>query len=168
MSSYSIEIVPYDPRWPAAYEQELKRLNKAIGSHVLRFEHMGSTAVTGLAAKPIVDISAAVKSLGDVPALFADLEAVGYRPIEQSSPDRYDLWRQTSNAPPTHILHFMELESDAWMRPLIFRNALRADPELRARYMQLKEQLASSFASDIKSYGQGKTDFVNQVLDSIL
>lgn len=168
MSSYSVEIVPYDSSWPAAYDQELERLSRAIGSHVLRFEHMGSTAVPGLAAKPIVDISAAVRCLGDVPCLFPDLGALGYKPIEQSSPDRYDLWRQTLHDPPTHILHFMELDSDAWMRPLIFRNALRADSELRARYTQLKERLANSFASDSKSYGQGKTDFVNQVIHSIL
>lgn len=168
MSSYSIEIVPYDPSWPAAYEQESERLSRAIGLYVLRFEHMGSTAVPGLAAKPIIDISAAVRGLVDVPTLFPDLERMGYKPIEQSSPDRYDLWRQTSNSPPTHILHFMEMGSDAWMRPLIFRNALRADHELRARYIQLKERLASSFASDSKSYGKGKTDFVNGVIDSIL
>lgn len=168
VSSYSIEIAAYDPSWIEAYQQEAERLEKAIGSRVLRFEHMGSTAVPGLAAKPIIDISAAVPKLENAQDLFPTLDGLGYKPIEQTSTDRYDLWRQTADRPPTHILHFMELESDAWIRPLIFRNALRADPELRATYASLKEGLAGSYGSDIRAYGKGKTEFINNVIDSML
>jgi GrpB-like predicted nucleotidyltransferase (UPF0157 family) len=168
VSSYSIEIVQYDPSWPAAYAQEERRIAEAIGSHVVRFEHMGSTAVPGLAAKPIIDISAAVSRLEGVPSLFPALRALGYEPIPQESPDRFDLWRQPTNGPPTHILHFMELDSEAWIRPLIFRNALRADPDLRAEYISLKQTLADTCASDIKEYGKGKTEFITKVLEAML
>ena len=168
MASYTIEIVPYDPTWPEAYEKEVERLRSAIGQHVSRFEHMGSSAVPGLAAKPIIDISAAIDSLSSVPSLFSVLEPLGYKPIPQDSEDRFDLWLQPKEGPPTHILHFMETDSDAWRRPLIFRNALRADAALREEYMVLKAKLADSCGSDIRCYGKGKSKFINRVIDSIL
>lgn len=168
MASYQIEIVPYDPGWPAAYEKEVHRLHSAIGHNVVRFEHMGSSSVPGLAAKPIIDISAAVQSLAEAPELFPLLERLGYQPIPQDSPDRYDLWLQPGEGPPTHILHFMEADSEAWIRPLIFRNALRADAALREEYMVLKAELAERCGSDIKCYGKGKGEFINRVIDSFL
>jgi GrpB-like predicted nucleotidyltransferase (UPF0157 family) len=168
VAGYPIQIVSYDPCWPTAYQAEQDRLQKAIGQHVLRFEHMGSTSVPGLDSKPIIDISAAVADLASVPNLFPTLESLGYKPIEQRSADRYDLWNVAGPGHPTHILHFMQDGSDAWVRPIVFRNALRADPKLRAEYSELKRQLADSCKDDIDKYGSGKTEFVHQVLNEML
>jgi GrpB-like predicted nucleotidyltransferase (UPF0157 family) len=168
VAGYPIEIVSYDPRWGEAFEKERVRLADALGHHVLRFEHMGSTSVPGLDSKPIIDISAAVADLAVVPSLFDVLGKLEYQPIVQKSPDRYDLWRVCGKGHPSHILHFMVDGSDAWFHPIIFRNALRADPTLRTQYSELKRQLASACGDDIDKYGTGKTDFVRHVLDAML
>ena len=168
MAGYPIEVVPYDPCWPEAFEKEKSRLQNAFGSDVLRFEHMGSTAVPGLDSKPIIDISAAVADLSVVPALFEKCRELGYTPIEQKSADRYDLWKTCGKGHPSHILHFMKEGSDAWVRPIVFRNALRADAQLRTEYSELKRQLADACGDDIEKYGKGKTEFVRRVVDEIL
>ena len=168
VAGYTIEIVPYDPCWVAAYELERDLLAGAIGATVLRFEHMGSTSVPGLDSKPIIDISAAVSDLAVVSTLLADLEKIGYKPIEQKSHDRFDLWKVCPKGYPSHILHFMKEGSDAWVKPIVFRNALRADPGLRAEYSVLKRNLAEACGDDIDRYGKGKTDFVQRVLDEML
>jgi len=160
--------VPYDPAWPQSYEAECARLKLALGAKVLAFEHMGSTAVPGMRSKPIIDISVAVADLGSVPSLFPVLHELGYAPIPQNSTDRYDLWKQCPGKCPSHILHFMVKGSGAWIRPIIFRNALRADAELRDRYGDLKERLASEFGDDIQGYGKAKTDFVRGVVEPFL
>lgn len=168
MQSYPIEIVAYDPKWVELYEQERNRLADAIGGDVLQFEHMGSTSVPGLAAKPIIDISAGLRRLEDSTDLIPKVEELGYRPIPQRSGDRYDLWYCPEGRRPTHILHFMERDSDAWRRPLIFRNALRADGELRARYSDLKSRLAVACGEDIQRYGAEKSEFITSVVDDLL
>jgi GrpB-like predicted nucleotidyltransferase (UPF0157 family) len=147
---------------------ELQRLQEAIGSHVLRFEHMGSTSVPGLDSKPIIDISAAVDDLGIVPSLFQVLKTLGYGPIAQESANRYDLWKLCDKGRPSHILHFMADGSDAWKRPLVFRDALREDSDLRDDYSSLKKNLASACGNDIKRYGNGKTEFVERVVNNRL
>ncbi len=129
---------------------------------------MGSTAVPGLDSKPIIDLSAAVRDLGVVPSLLSALEAAGYRQIELDTDDRFDLWRQVGCGPPTHILHFMEDGSGAWVRPLIFRNALRADVALREEYAELKRRLALECVDDIRRYGKGKTEFIHRVVNAYL
>jgi len=156
VAGYLIEIVPYDPSWPTAYEEERTRLHRALGDCVARLEHMGSTSVPGLDSKPIIDIAAAVTSLATVPDLFPKLEGLGYQPIDQRSPDRYDLWRVGDKGHPSHILHFMADGSDAWIRPIIFRNALRADANIREKYSELKRKLAEECGDDIIAYGQMK------------
>jgi len=168
VAGYRIEIVPYDPSWPKAYEEERNRLAQAIGAHVLRFEHMGSTAVPELESKPIIDISAAVADLSQVPSLFEALEDLGYTPTEEQANDRFDLWRMGDKPYPTHILHFMQEGSDAWVRPIIFRNALRADPVLRKEYSDIKHELAGACGEDIKKYGHGKTEFIESVIAEML
>lgn len=168
MAGYRIEIVSYDPGWPAAYERELARLESALGDAVIQFQHMGSTAVPGLDSKPIIDISAAIEDMSMVPKLFPLLEPLGYKPIEQRSTDRYDLWRLGEKGYPSHILHFMKEGSDAWAKPLRFRDALRADSMLCARYGDLKRALAAACGDDIEKYGRGKTDFVNSVISEVM
>ena len=168
MTGYRIEIVPYDPCWPKAYEEERDRIAAAIGEQVVRFEHMGSTAVAEMESKPIIDISAAVADFSVVPNLFPALEKLGYKPIEQQAKDRYDLWRMGGKTYPSHILHFMKDGSDAWVRPIIFRNALRADPHLREQYGEIKRRLAEACGDDIKEYGHGKTEFIESVIAEML
>ncbi|MEA2552519.1 MAG: hypothetical protein QOJ65_695 [Fimbriimonadaceae bacterium] len=168
MEGYSIEIVPYDPSWAEAYEEERDRLSSVLKERVIKYEHMGSTSVPGLAAKPIIDISAAVRDLASVPELFTGLKPLGYEVRPQESADRYDLWCRPAAQRPTHILHFMEDGSDAWIRPIIFRNALRADPDLRRQYAELKLKLAQACRDDNPTYGRKKTAFIERVVDGVL
>lgn len=168
MQRYTIEIVPYDPDWPAAYECERRRIEPALSEHVLRYEHMGSTSVPGLEAKPIIDLMAAVRSLDDVEGLHGILDSLGYVPDKRAAIDRRDFWHMTDRDRPEHILHFMEDGSDAWIRPLVFRDALREDGNLRERYAAFKRRLAEEAIDDIEEYGRRKGELICPVVNAAL
>lgn len=165
---YPVEIVPYDPLWPAAYERERERIDHVLHGRILRYEHMGSTAVPGMDAKPIIDISCAVPSLQSVEPLLPLLVELGYEQVESNSPDRMDFCRRGDSDRPTHILHFMEENSGAWLKPLIFRDALRRDEALRREYAELKRSLAQAVGDDNRRYNVAKSAFINGVVEANL
>lgn len=159
-------IVDYDPRWPQEYEEERRRILAAIGPTLVAIEHVGSTAVPGLGAKPIIDIMAAVARLDDARACVAPLQHIGYTYVpayEAELPER----RYFRKGPPegrTHHLHMVEFGSDFWQRHLRFREALRADPDAAREYERLKRALAAQYGTDRDGYTLAKTAFVESVL----
>lgn len=165
---YRIEIVQFESDWQPRFEEEKARLRLFFGEHVVAYEHIGSTSVPGLSGKPILDIAVAVRTLDDARSLIPAAAEAGYFPIECAANDRFDLWRRQGGEAPTHILHFMQLESDAWRRPIAFRDALRADERLMTAYAELKSQLANAHQDDIRAYGKGKTEFIENVLERAL
>jgi GrpB-like predicted nucleotidyltransferase (UPF0157 family) len=159
-----IEIVTYDPSWPLLYEQERIRLQTAIGSWATGgIHHVGSTAVPGLDAKPIIDILLGVDSLdasrGCIEALGAlDYKYAPYRPEEmhwlcKPSPSRR-----------THHLHLVPSGSERYRQELAFRDALRANPATAREYAHLKRRLAAAHREDREAYTAAKGDFIAQVL----
>jgi len=162
----TVVIVPYDPRWPAMFANERERILTATGGVVLAVEHVGSTAVPGLAAKPIIDILAGVRHLDDAAETFQPLLALGYAYVpeyETEIPDR----RYFHKGPPaarSHHLHMAEFGGGFWRRHLAFRDALRSDPVLAARYAALKRDLAARFGRDRRGYTEAKTEFIESVL----
>lgn len=161
----AIVIAGYDPLWPAQAAEEMARIQAALGDRLLAIEHVGSTSVPGLAAKPILDLMAGIPTLDDAPACVPLLAAIGfeYRPVvEDTMPDdRY--FRKQVNGQRTHQLHMVALGGDFWVRHLAFRDALRADPALAAEYAALKRQLAARYGSDRLGYTEAKTDFIRAV-----
>ena len=164
----SVRIVPYDPAWPALFQQERLLLQEALGEWLAGpVEHFGSTAVPGLAAKPVIDIMAAVDSLQ---ASRPAIEAAGrlgyvYYPYR---PDDMHWFCKPSAAFRTHHLHLVPFNSRLWIERLAFRDCLRRDPATAAEYAALKVQLATQFEFDRESYTEAKGPFIRRVIELAL
>jgi GrpB-like predicted nucleotidyltransferase (UPF0157 family) len=168
MSSFRqvVEIVDYDPFWPQAYKNERRRILSVISHPGLRVEHIGSTAVPGLAAKPIVDILIGVPDLREAMTCIAGLRALGYEyvpVVEVAMPYRRFLRKQRDGYR-THHVHILEPSHEAWDRHLIFRDHLRANPHDANEYEQLKRRLARRCRFDVAGYTHGKSEFVWTIL----
>lgn len=166
--SHPIQVVSYDLRWPALFEEERVRLLAALAPTVLEIEHFGSTSVPGLPAKPILDLLAAVRRLEDVDPLTDSLGGLGYQDASLwlggwVIPDRRLFCRGPYNEG-THHLHFAVLGSTPWVGNLRFRNLLRSDSEAAAEYARLKQGLAEAHGTDVDGYTEGKTEFVFSAL----
>lgn len=159
----AIAVSDYDPAWPKMFEQERANLRSALGALVLTVEHIGSTAVPGLAAKPIIDLLVGVHDLNDARSRCSEpLRALGYTYIPEYQswlPDEL-FFRKGVPGPWTHHVHVMEPSNARWEAFLTFRDYLRTHPEVARAYGNLKKSLAAKFKDDIASYRNAKHDFV--------
>ena len=165
LESKTVRVVPYDDRWPSLFEAEAARILEAVeraGLPALAIEHVGSTAVPGLAAKPILDIGAGRQASIDSLRYVAVFDSLGYVYRGDGGLPGREFFRRGELR--SHHLHLVEREGLHWSRYLRFREALRADPALRDAYGELKRALAGEFPRDREGYITGKTDFVERVL----
>lgn len=161
-----VEVVPYDPLWSQMFADESQRILALIGGYAECIEHIGSTAVPGLAAKPVIDILIGVHRLADAPHFIPPLTTLGYEYIPEHEavfPERRYLHRIIDHRH-THHLHMVEPVSEFFMVQLRFRDILRAHPEEAARYSALKIELAAKYRYDRDAYTDGKSDLINQIL----
>ncbi len=158
-------IVDYDPAWPHIFEAEKTRILEAIGPHILAIEHIGSTSVPGLAAKPIIDILIGLRSLGDSADVATRLEAIGYEydpSHEDEFPERRHFGRGRTPAQVYH-LHAVEVTTEFWKRHVLFRDYLRTHPEAAAEYGRLKKDLAARYGRDRDGYTDAKGPFIREI-----
>jgi GrpB-like predicted nucleotidyltransferase (UPF0157 family) len=164
LESGLVRVVPHSDAWPALYAAEIARVTPllaAVGVQLV-FEHTGSTAVPGLAAKPIIDILGGLTAEEGRTAATAALERAGYvHRGEQEIPGR-DFFRR--GEPRQYHLHLTRMHSAFWNDHLTFRDWLRTHPRAVTEYMTLKRQLAARFPTDREAYIEGKTPFVVSVL----
>jgi GrpB-like predicted nucleotidyltransferase (UPF0157 family) len=160
----TVQVVPYTPVWARLFQDECKRLADKLGSHALDIQHIGSTAVPGLAAKPILDIGIAVAGEADAAACVPLLEPLGYQYRGDRGPDEGHFFDQGSEDRLTHYLHMLLIDSTGWRNYLRFRDYLIAHPAMRDRYMQLKQELAIEYAEDRGRYTAAKAEFIQYVL----
>lgn len=165
-SNEPVVLVEHDPRWASMYHDELKRIAPAITPAALRCEHIGSTAVSGLRAKPIIDILVGVPSLAAADACVEPLVALDYEYVKrfEARLPRRRFFRRRINGATMFQVHMVELDGDLWREHLLFRDALRAYPDLRDRYLSLKEELAVRFRDERERYADAKGEFVNEAL----
>jgi GrpB-like predicted nucleotidyltransferase (UPF0157 family) len=157
-----VRLVEYDPAWPGQFRREAGRIRAVLGPRVVRLEHVGSTAVPELAAKPIIDILLVVPDSGDEPAYVPDLEAAGYRLVIRE-PD----WHQHRcfKGPDTDVnLHVHSPGSPEIERFLLFRERLRGDPAERARYLRAKRELAERDWTYVQQYADAKSEIVEAII----
>jgi GrpB-like predicted nucleotidyltransferase (UPF0157 family) len=161
-----VAVVRYDPDWPRRFEAERALLERVLAPWLDGgIEHVGSTAIPGISAKPIVDMVAGVRDLEEARAAYAPLEAVGY----VDEPHRPEIAHHFAK-PALELdarrfnLHLTEPSSSLWRERLAFRDALRADPALAAEYEALKLRLADVHSGDVRAYTDEKRDFVHRVL----
>jgi GrpB-like predicted nucleotidyltransferase (UPF0157 family) len=159
-----VRIVPYEDSWPARFDAEKALLETAIGPWVTGgIHHVGSTAVPGLAAKPVIDILVGIEDLTSSRTCFGELAKLSY----QYAPYRTDAMHwfcKPSPAHRTHHLHLVPTGSQRYDGELAFRNLLRADPDLAARYQLLKRRLAAERRADREAYTEAKQSFISEAL----
>jgi GrpB-like predicted nucleotidyltransferase (UPF0157 family) len=150
----AIVIAEYDPAWPERFELERARVAAALGERALRIEHIGSTSVPGLAAKPIVDILVEVESLEGI-----DLEPAGY--VLRVREEGHRMFRTPERD--VHV-HVWPSGSPNIAADLAFRDRLRASPEDRAAYETLKRELAARDWPDVNYYAEAKGELIREIL----
>ncbi len=164
-----VQLCAHDPAWAQAFELERSRLQALLPGTFVAIEHIGSTAVPGLNAKPIIDIMASVASLDGVDALVDGLCDNGYstsREFNASLADRRWLMRW-KDGHRTHHLHVVVAGGAQWADRLAFRDALRREPALAQRYADLKAELATRHQTDREAYSDAKTGFVRSVVTAV-
>jgi len=158
-----VAVVAYDPRWRALFEVEAARLGHALGETAVRIEHVGSTAVPGLAAKPVIDIQISVPALEPPKPYSAPLEELGYgnwRDVHES--DR----RFCRDDPRRHHIHLVVAGgANEFDRPL-FRDYLTVNLEVRRSYAELKVASARAFGHDRDRYTSAKKEFIESALSA--
>lgn len=162
-------LVAYDSRWVAQFIEERDRLFGLLPSRFVAIEHIGSTAVPGLAAKPIIDILAGVSRMSEADALLGPLCAHGYETSAEFNatlPDRRWLMRHARGRR-THHLHHVVFGGEPWIRRLQFRDVLRADAAIATRSQRLKRGLAEQYREDREAYTDAKTAFIRDILADI-
>ncbi len=164
MTDAPIELVPPNPRWPALFAAEREAIAAALAPWLVGApEHIGSTAVPGLAAKPVIDIMAPVASLEAARPAIAAAAALQYL----HAPYQAEVMHWFCKPSPqhrTHHLHLVPLGSPLWQARLAFRDALRADPSLRDAYAALKQSLAITHRHDRDAYTAAKGPFIAQAI----
>jgi len=159
-----IEIVQYDPLWPSKFEAERVLLQAVLARWLTGpIEHVGSTAIPGVPAKPIIDIMAAVGSLEASQSAISELVEAGYIYFPYR-PDILHWFCKPSAAFRTHHLHLVPLGSKRWIKCLAFRDTIRRSAALATEYAALKNRLAEMFKFDREAYTDGKAPFVERVL----
>ncbi len=163
-----VEVVDYDPSWPARFQDEAEILRRVLAPWLVgAVEHIGSTAVPGLCAKPVLDIMAGVATLdASRPAIVAASElGYCYAPYQAE----LEHWFcKPSPAARTHHLHLIPVGTPQWLRPLAFRDYLRAHRDVAIEYEALKRELARTHRLDREAYTQAKRHFIDRVTEAAL
>lgn len=172
MHEPTLEVVPYDPGWPAAFEAEAVRLRAALGPLALRIDHNGSTSIPGLAAKPIIDIQVSVATLQPLAAYRERLQTAGYLHVPHPDDSFCPFFHRPSEWPHSHHLHLVQAGGVEERRTLAFRDYLRDHDAAAGEYERLKQDLAARLAAvtseDREAYAQAKAAFIERIISLAL
>jgi GrpB-like predicted nucleotidyltransferase (UPF0157 family) len=163
--SKPIVICESDPQWSQLYAIEEQHLWELLSPSAMQIEHIGSTAVPGLAAKPIIDISVAVHDLADVTVYIPALSDLGYVEFPIAPTFQRRLFCKGSYNEGTHHLHFTVHGSTVWAEPILFRDYLRAHPAAASWYQQIKRDAAAKHQNDLNGYHDEKAGGVVALME---
>lgn len=164
MADLKIELVPYSAEWPEQFESEARTLREVLSPWLTGdIQHIGSTAVPGLSAKPVIDIMVPIRGLVEALPAIGALSDLNYLYFPYKREEM--LWFcKPSRLYRTHHLHLVPIYSAPWHRRLLFRDALRCHPALASEYATLKASLAAEHPYDREAYTEGKSLFIHSVL----
>jgi len=163
MVNRTVVVVDYDEEWPRRFEKLRARIWPVVSDAAIRIEHVGSTAVPGLAAKPIIDMTIVVGGRSDVPLTIKRLATLGYRHRGNLGIEDREAFDHRPDLP-QHNLYLCPEGTIGVVNQLAVRDYLRAHPDDACHYGNLKRRLAVEFSTDIDSYVFGKTGFILDVL----
>lgn len=160
-----IELADPDPGWPATYDEVEGEIAGVLPTDlVARIDHVGSTSVPGLPAKPVLDVQVSVHAISPVEAYAAPLTAAGFRHVPDPWNDDHEFFSRDRDGDRHVNLHLCEAGSEWERRHLAFRDWLRAYPDDAAAYAALKRELAAAHGTDRASYTEAKTDFIERII----
>jgi GrpB-like predicted nucleotidyltransferase (UPF0157 family) len=159
----AIQIVDYDPAWETEFARLRLQLLNAVKHLAVTVEHVGSTAVPGLAAKPILDIDVVLNASHQLSEVIVRLAEIGYHHQGDLGITGREAFASPSNTP-AHHLYVVVRGSEPWRNHVLFRDYLREHPERAHAYATLKRSLAERFRNDREKYTEGKTEFITRVL----
>jgi len=159
-----IEVVPWCAEWPVLFEKEADAIRTACGDAIVAVEHIGSTSVPGLAAKPILDIMPGLARTQDGHRTVEPMRGLGYEYVgEHGIPGRFFFDRKANGTSIIHV-HMFEFNSPEWRRLIVFRDVLRRDAAVAEEYQRMKLDLAVRFRDDRKAYTDAKGEFINSIV----
>lgn len=157
-----IEVVSYDEAWKSHFTREADQLSRIFLDELLEIHHIGSTAIPGMKAKPIIDIIPVVKDISRIDRFYPSLIDLGYDPKgENGIPGRRFFCKGGDNR--THHVHVFQMGNPQIERHLAFRDYLRTHPEASRAYCNLKEKLAASYRANPSAYNDGKSELIQQI-----
>ncbi len=167
----TVKLVPHNPKWAELFDEEKQLLKKTFGDTILAIEHIGSTAIPGISAKPIIDINVGVESLDVARSMKEKFEKLGYehRPFAPGKTKDDLKWQELyvkgPEAKRTHHVHVTVLGNNYWKNDLLFRDYLRKNANRAKQYTNLKQVLAEKHAEDRGTYTKNKEQFINETLE---
>ncbi|WP_053219995.1 GrpB family protein [Virgibacillus senegalensis] len=157
-----VQVVPYKDQWPNLFLEEAVRIREVFGEEVIDIHHIGSTAVPGLAAKPIIDIMPVVRDIMQVDQYDRQMAAIGYEGKgEFGIPGRRYFRKGGDNR--SHHVHVFQQGDKGVTRHLAFRDYLRSHPDIARKYGAKKRELAGQFPTDMEAYINGKSQLVQEI-----
>lgn len=160
----TVKLLPYDEKWSALYAEEKSVLLDAIGNYIIAIEHVGSTSIPGVCAKPIIDIAIGVKDSLNGTFCVSPLVKIGYEyKGEAGVPDRH-FFVKGSEKCRTHYLHIEELNGVNWKNHVLFRDYLRNHRKEASNYSNLKRGLAEKYGNDRDAYAKRKNPFIEKII----
>lgn len=160
-----VEVVPYNPEWKVEFNKIKEQLLSYIGDLVLKIEHVGSTSIEGLAAKPIIDLDVVMDSYEDFPRIVERLQLHGY--VHQGNlgiEGREAFKRSYDDGFMKYHLYVCPKDGKGYLEHIAFRDYLRSNTAARNEYEEIKQRLAQEYRYDIDAYCEGKTAFVDTIL----
>ena len=158
----TVRIEKYNSNWKKEFLKEKEILSKKFGDLAIKIEHIGSTAVKGLSAKPIIDIAVGVNKLEDFETIKNEFEKEPYF-IKENSDDGEILIRKGTEDNRTHYIHVMEINSKRYKNAIVFRDYLRKHKDVAQEYENLKMKLAIKYADNRKMYTSTKDEFIKKI-----
>jgi len=161
----NVKLFEYHPGWKGAFEEEKKAIQSKLGKLIVAIEHIGSTSIPGMCAKPVLDFMVAVESVEDYKKFVDPLKELGYEfRRDYRDSQRHILFVKGAEDFRTHYLKLTEKNSEFWDEHILFRNYLISHPDVAGEYKQLKEKLQVSNASSRASYTEAKSEFIHKIL----
>jgi GrpB-like predicted nucleotidyltransferase (UPF0157 family) len=160
-----VRLIPHNPLWLLYFDDESRRLHAALGPYIKEIRHIGSTAIPGIYAKPILDIMVGLVNLADIRYCEAPLAALGYIYEGEQDISGWHFFRKKTGNLTTHHLHLVEWNGSYWLDHILFQEYLFRHPEVAEAYERLKLELEKRHADNREAYTRDKTDFINKVTE---